>query len=237
MKTVACLGASIIHGRISYSVVDLLADRLGPTYQLVNAGVNGDLAYNLRQRLQQVVACRPDVAIVLVGTNDVLASMSRRSEARYRRMKNLPERPTRDWYRDNLRAIVAALKSETGASIALCSLPVLGEALDSPTNRRVEEYCAVIAEVAKEEGVPVLPVHEDTRSVVRAERPAGGRPFDGSVLPMFWAMVARYVLGQSFDAISAAAGFVLLTDGIHLNRRGADILAKRFEEFVRRAVG
>src|SRR5690242_1302903 len=72
-KTVACLGASIVHGRMSADVVAALAARLGDEYQVVNAGVNGDLAYNARQRLPDVIACEPDYVVVLVGTNDVLA--------------------------------------------------------------------------------------------------------------------------------------------------------------------
>jgi lysophospholipase L1-like esterase len=232
-KTVACLGASIIHGRISFNVVDLLAERLGAGYQLVNAGVNGDLAYNARLRLPEVIACRPDFVIALVGSNDVMASMSRESEARYRRWKKLPERPTLAWYRDNLLGIVSTLKRETGAKVALCSLPVLGEALESEANRKIAEYSAAIEEIAAREQAFYLPIHEDTMAVLRAERPSGGREFDGKTWPMLKAMVERHVLGRSFDAIAAGNGFVLLTDGIHLNRRAGTMVAERLEAFVR----
>src|SRR5262245_41482522 len=86
-KVVACVGASIVHGRVSYNFVDALERRLeAGGFQLVNAGVNGDLAYNARQRLDEVIACQPDFVIVLVGTNDVLATMSPRHERRYRRL-------------------------------------------------------------------------------------------------------------------------------------------------------
>ncbi len=228
-----CLGASIIHGRMSFNVVDLLAERLGSGYQLVNAGVNGDLAHNARLRLPEVIACQPDAAVVLVGTNDVIASLSPRSERRYRRMKKLPERPTKAWYRDNLLGIVTALRRETPARVAVCSLPVLGEALDAEPNRRAAEYGAVAREIASQEGIAYLPVHEDTSAVVRAERPGGGRAFEDRPGLVLGAMVERQVLGRSFDAIGARNGFVLLTDGIHLNRRAATLVADRFEAFVR----
>ncbi len=230
--TVVVLGASMIHGRVSTNVVGLLAERLGPSVQLVNAGVNGDLAYNARQRCAGVLACAPDVVVVLVGSNDVMASMSPESEARYRRMKKLPERPTQAWYREQMRAIATTLKGG-GAKVALCSVPPLGEALGSEVNEKVAEYGATVAEVARDEGVAYLPVREDFEAVLRAERPAGGRAFDdGAVRLMLKAMGQRYLLGRSFDAIGEANGFLLLTDSVHLTSRGAGIVADRVAEFI-----
>src|SRR4029079_19398693 len=102
-----CLGASIIHGRVSANIVDVLDARLsGDGFQFVNAGLNGDLAYNALSRLPGVIACRPDLVVVLVGTNDILSTLSRRNQAFYRRAKKLPLSPNIAWYRENLQAIV-----------------------------------------------------------------------------------------------------------------------------------
>jgi lysophospholipase L1-like esterase len=234
--TVAVLGASMIHGRVSTNVVDLLAERLGPSFQLVNAGVNGDLAYNARQRLPDVLACAPDLVVVLVGSNDVMASLNPTNEARYRRMKKLPERPTLAWYRKQMRAIVTTLRAG-GAEVALCSLPPLGEDLGSEVNESVAAYGAAVAEIAREEAVTYLPVREDFEAVLRAERPEGGRAFDnGAVRLMLKAMGQRYLLGKSFDTIGEENGFLLLTDAVHLRPRGAELVAHRMHEFiVRRA--
>jgi lysophospholipase L1-like esterase len=235
-KTVGILGASIVHGRVSENVVDLVAARLGGEYQVVNAGVNGDLAYNAKLRVGELIACKPDVAIVLVGSNDVMAAQNDASEARYRRMKKLPQKPTLAWYRDNMRAIVSALQ-DAGAKVAVCSLPVLGEALDDDANRRVAEYSAAVAEIAREMGATYLPIHEDIAAVLRAERPSGGRPFDDkTVWLMLRAIVERHLLGRSFDAIGARNGFLLLSDGVHLSSRAAAMVADRFEKFVRESV-
>jgi lysophospholipase L1-like esterase len=230
--TVVVLGASMIHGRVSTNVIDLLAERLGPSFQLVNAGVNGDLAYNARQRLPDVLACAPDVVVVLVGSNDVMASLNPENEARYRRMKRLPERPTLAWYREQVRAIVTTLKAG-GADVALCSLPPLGEDLRSEVNEKVAAYGAAVAEIARDEAVTYLPVREDFEAVLRAERPEGGRAFDGgAMMLMLKAMGERYLLGKSFDAIGAQNGFLLLTDAVHLRPRGAELVANRMQEFI-----
>jgi lysophospholipase L1-like esterase len=230
--TVVVLGASMIHGRVSTNLVDLLAERLGPSYQLVNAGVNGDLAYNARQRLADVLACAPDVVVVLVGSNDVMAALNAKNEARYRTMKKLPERPTLAWYRKQMRAIVTTLKAG-GAEVALCSLPPLGEDLRSEVNQNVAAYGAAVAEIAREEAVTYLPVREDFEAVLRAERPERGRAFDDGVMTlMLKAMGERYLLGKSFDRVGEENGFLLLTDAVHLRPRGAELVAQRMQEFI-----
>ncbi|HET8645189.1 MAG TPA: GDSL-type esterase/lipase family protein, partial [Vicinamibacteria bacterium] len=90
---VVCAGASVTQGRMSADYVGLLERRLGGAFQFANAGRNGDLAYNLLQRLGPVVALRPDVVLLQIGTNDVNASLSPQLAARYRRAQDLPVLP------------------------------------------------------------------------------------------------------------------------------------------------
>jgi len=76
----------------------------------VNAGINGQLAYNLLRRLDDIVACRPDVVTILIGTNDVNATFSQAWEDTYRKEQKLPEKPTLAWYRLNVERIIAGCK-------------------------------------------------------------------------------------------------------------------------------
>jgi lysophospholipase L1-like esterase len=225
----------MIQGRVSFDIVAALEQRLGSGYQVVNAGVNGDLAWNARQRLSQVIGCDPDYVIVLVGSNDVMASLNPKAEARYRRAKKLPVRPSLDWYRENLRGIVIELRSRTRAKIAVCSLPPLGEAMDSRANQRIAQYNEVVREVAHETSCDYLPVHEALRDALAAAAPTEPRPYDGSPWPLVRGIFERYVLGLDFDAIGERQGYVLLSDGIHLGARAGALVVERFEAFVRRA--
>jgi lysophospholipase L1-like esterase len=185
--------------------------------------------HHVNRRASEVIACRPDVVVVLVGTNDVLATLSPRHEASYRRLKRLPVTPTREGYREG---ITSSLVRETGARVALCSLPVLGEDLESRTNRAVASYCEVIREVAAAEGAAYLPVHEAMVDALRALGGAG-RAYGGETWPMMAAAVRRYALGFDFDEIAAKNGYRLLTDGIHLSSRGARLVVDEVERFVR----
>jgi lysophospholipase L1-like esterase len=233
-KVVACLGASMVHGRIGFNFVDRLAQELqNEGFQFVNAGINGDLAYNALKRLPDVIACRPHTVVILVGTNDVLASQGPREAARYRWLKKLPVRASQKWYRENLIAILSALQGETDARLAIGSLPALGDELASPLNQRIEEYNAVIEEIAREAGVIYLPIHEALAEVARAAGPRAGRAFDGRTWWMLKGIVQHYVLGWSWDRISLANGFLLQTDGIHLNSRAGVVVAERIAALLR----
>ncbi|MET0391326.1 MAG: SGNH/GDSL hydrolase family protein [Polyangiales bacterium] len=233
---VACLGASMLQGRMSFDVVGTLQARLGASYQLVNAGVNGDHAWNAWTRIESVIDCNPDYVIILIGSNDVMASANTTFEQRARRWKQLPVRPSLDGYRESLRAIVAELRQRTRAQIALSSLPPIGERLDSPMNRRLEGYNAVIREVAHDAGVEYLPINETLVAAISDEQRApseAGKSYDGAAWPMFVAVVEHYVLGRSLEVISRAHGYRLFTDGVHLNSRAGQLLVERFEAFVR----
>ena len=76
-KTVVCVGNSITHGQVSYNYVNILSERLSDNgYQFVNAGINGNLAYNVVKRLGKIIECDPDYVTLLIGTNDANASLS-----------------------------------------------------------------------------------------------------------------------------------------------------------------
>jgi lysophospholipase L1-like esterase len=79
---VVCVGASIVRGNVSFNFVDLLKGRLeGKGFRFINAGVNGDLAYNVLKRLDSVINLQPDFVTILVGTNDVIATTTRTAES------------------------------------------------------------------------------------------------------------------------------------------------------------
>jgi acyl-CoA thioesterase-1 len=228
---IVCAGDSITHGLMSANYVRLL-DRRFRNWDctVVNAGVGGDLAYNLLKRLDAVVACEPDVVTVLIGTNDVAAHVSDAWRDEYLRRQDLPQEPTLRWYEATLEEILERLQSETTAHIACLDLPMLGEDLDSLHNQRVCSYNDAIRRVCDRKGVPVLPLHE--RLTASRTEVHHAPQFDGSKRLMVRALLQRVVLRRSYDAISASHGFELLTDHVHLNDSAATIVADVIERYV-----
>lgn len=226
IRRVVGLGASIVQGSVSASFTRPLAARLGAQWEVVNAGRNGELAWNALRRVPEVARCAPDDVLVLVGSNDVMASLGPREERMYRRLMRLPERPTLAFYRQSLARIADELRARTSARITLCTLPFLGEVLDSEVNAKVRTYNETIREVATEKRTELVDVY----AILAAElaRVAGPEPrdFPRGLRVMLQGIVLRRVLGWSFERIARRHGFALLTDGIHLTETAADLVAE-----------
>lgn len=233
-STVVCIGDSITHGRTSSDYVALLQERFRPKgYRFVNAGLNGELAYNVRQRLEAVIACQPTWITLMVGTNDVYAALSTANAHETMEQMGLPERPTREVFRRYLTEICLQLRNATAAPLALLSLPPLGE---DPAHRAFQltaDYSRIIQAVAHETGNAYLPIHERMRAYLdgRSDRPGPsfGAYRDGKGLAV---KVRRFLLQQSFDTIARHNGFALLTDFFHLNDIGAAMVADAVAEFI-----
>jgi len=144
-KIVICLGASIVRGQISYNFVKLLEQRMAEDgFQFINAGVAGDQAYNVLMRLDSAIKYQPDFAVILVGTNDVTAILSPALARISRLTKRLPQPPSIEFYKYNMLRIIHTLKERTSVKIALVSLPVLGEDLESMSNHLIKDYNALL---------------------------------------------------------------------------------------------
>src|ERR1700744_5972575 len=157
MKTVACFGASLTSGTVSFNYLELLGARPSlADFEFLNHGVNGDLAWNGLQRLDKVEDDDPDFVVIMIGTNDVNATMSERNWLRYKSFNHLPTRPTLEWYEQNLKEIVVRLKKETTAKLALISLAPIGEDFAHEANKKGEQYNTVVRRIAHDENVDYL---------------------------------------------------------------------------------
>jgi len=232
-RLVVCLGDSITEGQLSSNWVDRLqAAHAGDEVRVVNAGVSGDLTWNVLQRLDPVIAARPDVVVLLAGTNDVGFANGPNMEAMYRRRQKLPHeaRPSLGWYEECLALTLDRLRAGTSARIAAIEIPINGEDLASAQNQRVRAYNAVLHRLADDRGIPVLPLYERLAALL----PAGHRPppFRPTIGLMISSALRHCVLRRSWDAVAAANGFALLIDGVHLNDRAASVVAELVGRFL-----
>jgi lysophospholipase L1-like esterase len=234
-KLVVLFGDSITQGAQSYNYVELLAERMGGEgYRFMNAGIGGDTAYNLLQRIEPVVESQPDAVVIMVGTNDVQAYMrGGQLNGVMHRMKKLPQAVTLDWYIDTLRQIVLRLGEETSAALALCSIPVLGEDLDSPPRL----FNGAVEELAGEMDAAYLPVYEKMAEYLCAHQRGPARAFAESAAGgmMMRALWDHNIRGRSWDDIAAGNSLLLTVDLVHFNHRGAESIADLIEEWLHEA--
>lgn len=232
-KTVVFLGDSITQGQISVNYIALLGERF-PTnqFRLINFGINNDLTYNLTRRLWLAIARRPDVVIILIGTNDIIASLSPVKAISYIFLKRLFTWPTMSGTYANLEKMLHRIKAETTAHIGLASVPVLGEDFSSTPMRRVREYNKNLQALARQERVTYLPVYERQREYLVSKDEASRQAYTGSVVPTIELAFRLFLTGRHFDRYSREMGYTLLTDGVHMNTIGATIIADVIAEFL-----
>lgn len=232
--TIVCVGDSITHGRVSADYVGLLRKRFrAKGYRFVNAGVNGELAYNVRQRLEEIVQCFPALVTILIGSNDAYAALNPGNADQARQDNGLPEFPSPENFRRDLTALCLKLREATAAPLALLSLPPMGEDPAHAAYRQARAYSRIIEAVARQTGIAYLPINERMDELLQDRRRPPQLSFDQMTAARYLLVkFRRFVLGQSLASISRRYGFKLLTDGIHLNPTGAAVIADAIETFI-----
>jgi lysophospholipase L1-like esterase len=233
-KRIAVLiGDSITHGRIGVNYADIVQKELRGDVEIVNAGVNSELAWNVLQRIDEIIACNPDFVTILIGTNDANgATCSENAEFYVKHMK-LPEEPTPEWYRDSLSQIVERLKKETRAKIAVLSIPSIGEVPERPEYLKSKEFASLSKKVADESNVAYLPLFEQMDVSLSVSPSTQSYRFERTYYGMVIAIIKHYSLGRSWDSIADKRGLRFHIDFLHLNTRGAEIAASLISGFIR----
>jgi lysophospholipase L1-like esterase len=229
---VLCLGDSITHGHLGSDWTDLLARR---GLCVVNGGINGELAWNVVQRVDRALACRPDVVTVLIGANDAMGSHDEASGRRYVRMSDLPRLPDLNWFEENLRELVRRLREGSQARVALMTLAPIGEDLKAPIAALIRECNTIIARIAKDLDVELLPLHDRLLALLGESRVASPHryvPGMRSMIRMVGAGVLHYILAMSWDRIADRRGLALTIDLVHLNDRAGTVVADLVEGFA-----
>ncbi len=177
------------------------------------------------------LACAPSAAIILIGTNDIQATMAPDDGDAVRRSKHLPQLSSPDFFGECLMAIIDRLQAG-GTRVAICSLPPLGQDLADLANARTREFNRVIEVVCESRDATYLPVNERLSDILRDDALDDGPAFTGSWRPGLESLVRHFVGRRSFDDISEQHGMLLSPDGVHLNTEGASVVADLAGEFL-----
>jgi lysophospholipase L1-like esterase len=238
-ENVACLGSSTVAARGTYDWIAELANRpQNSRFRFANFGVGGDLSADLAGRLDPVLRLAPDRVVILIGTNDILASVFPNFRRFTRAWKRASQEPTPAHFKDNLALITQRLQEKTPATVALSSLAPVGEALRSDNavqsrlNDLIAVYNGVIGDVSRSTGAYYIPFYERFRD--QLERSAAAKPFTRFSFAGFYRdyLFREMILRRTFDEIAHRNGWQFHIDGIHLNTKGGRILAEVVQQFL-----
>ncbi len=232
-KIVACIGDSLTHGNVGQSWVDYLRLEFKDTIFL-NEGINANTSWQVLQRLEPILVCKPDVIILMIGTNDALGSFDVKSGLRYKRNNKLPEVPTFDKYKEYLPKIIERLS--VSSKVAICTLPPIGENKESKVNQHVNQFNDFIKIVAKQKNIDLLQVSDSLWSDIDSRTYPSEIDYNPKSIPLlrriFGGIFHHYLFKKSWNDIAESKGQWILFDQIHLNERGANIVFNLVKSFI-----
>ena len=226
-RVIACIGDSLTHGNIGVSWIEQLRKEF-PSDIFLNEGINGDVIWQVHQRLEPILNSKPDAVVLMIGSNDVMASYNSKSGERYKRNNNLLDIPTFQSYQKLLLELLDKLISVD--KVFLCTLPPLGEIKDSQVNQHVNKFNDFIRKTAQERDLSILPVSESLWSDLALREFSCINDYNPNSIPLmrriYGGVMHHYIFKQPWDKIAKSNRQWLLFDQIHLGERAANIVFK-----------
>jgi lysophospholipase L1-like esterase len=226
-------GDSNTHGNMSFNWTEIV----NTNFQKINAGVNADLSFTLLKRLDSIINCKPDYVTILIGTNDVNATMSAKSRKRYLESGKISESDDLSLtsFTKNLTEIVVRLKNESNAKIALISLPPIGEDLNHEVNIKADEYSKSIETIAVAQHISLIDLRKPLKQYIVDHQHVKPPSYESYYSIMIKGVVLRYFLGFSYDKLSQMNQMLLSHDLLHQNSISGNIIAKEVEKWIQKA--
>src|SRR5277367_2733402 len=117
VETVACLGSSTTASKGTHKWIAELQKRPNNRrFRFVNLGVGGDFSFNVIGRLDRAISVRPDRVMILIGTNDIWASVFPKFARLMRVWKRLPDDPSPARFADSLELISSISRAVSSES-------------------------------------------------------------------------------------------------------------------------
>ena len=224
-QVVACIGDSLTHGNIGVCWVEHLRRQLSD-YFFINGGINGDVAWQLLQRLPPILECKPDIVFLLIGSNDAMGSFNSSSGERYQKSNKLPHKPSFELYKEHLGLLLDGLAHVP--QVLVCTLPPVGEVPDSPMNQHLAQFNQFIHEITSDKNRTLIDVSAAMWQQLNQRTYPAIHDYDSkmSVLGprIMNACLRHYLFKTPWDTIAESRGQWLLFDQIHLGERGAQVI-------------
>jgi len=232
-RLVACIGDSLTHGNLGVCWVNHLRHEF-PNDEFLNEGINGDVVWQVHERLEPILKCHPDVIILMIGSNDAMGSFNKRSGEGYKKKNKLPEIPTFDAFKKLLPELIDRLSEIP--KLAICTLPPIGEYPGSTINQHIDKFNDFIKKTAQEKHISVLAVSDSMWDELSNRTYPVKRNYNPKMMviakDIYGACIQHYIFKRTWDKIAESRRSWLLFDQIHLGERGARVIFNLAKEYI-----
>ena len=230
-EIVVLIGDSLTHGNVQPSWVNSMRKKMGENFEFINAGINGETTNDVLNRINEILACDPNIATLLIGNNNLMGSFER-NERNYKKSKQV------EWsingFENEYRMIVKKL-IENNIKLAVSSLMSYGEEIGSDEFERTREYSKIIKKIADEFSLYYIPLFEEIEKylIEKGENSNLPKIENDSLIMLQNFMVKKILLKQSWDKISTDSRFKVTLDHIHFNNYSANLMESMVSEFIK----
>ena len=232
-RLVACIGDSLTNGNLGVCWVNHLRHEF-PNDKFLNEGINGDVVWQVHERLEPILKCHPDVIILMIGSNDAMGSFNKRSGEGYKKKNKLPEIPTFDAFKKLLPELIDRLSEIP--KLAICTLPPIGEYPGSTINQHIDKFNDFIKKTAQEKHISVLAVSDSMWDELSNRTYPVKRNYNPKMMVIkkniYGACIQHYIFKRAWDKIAESRSNWLLFDQIHLGERGARVIFNLAKEYI-----
>jgi lysophospholipase L1-like esterase len=217
------IGASLTEGVYGGNFVEGVAKKL-PQHEIINLGTGGLTINRLLDRLDTVIELRPDVVVIMAGSNDAIAYSQPDTRSYYKSVQKIPNGFfTPDEFSRHFRELITQLQLEF-----IQPLVVLAPLEYNPdVVAAAELFNSIMAEVAQDFNLPVLDL---------------ATPFIPDDIPDRPSLGMKYILligerhGTDWDDYEneqRQGGYTYTFDGIHIPPAVAEKFADIIADFLR----
>ncbi len=232
--SVLLLGDSNIRGELAANLIGRITEKKSLSdYEFYNGGYNFACVEDLYQKVQWIKTKDFKYIFILVGTFDIVNSRHGHMGMWGRIVARNHPSDGPDDFGDRYNNLVRAIQGVSDAQIVLLTLPTIAETVDGWGQEQSLIYSEVIRRVGGTNNCIVIDFNKALQDLIFGQGQVGriARDYDGGSL-MRESLFRYYFLWEQVGETRRRSGMRWTTDLVHINTKGAELLAKLIGQFL-----